>query len=151
MPFGVPLCKPCFWWLSSLHKAEILKFMQNIGHTSCYFSCARAGFAQPGKEKADVLLSLAIWGVVTEKRRIFRAAHQEDKRQWTQATVMEIHIIYKETHFFHYVGSWVSVAQRDGAGSPSPWRVKIQLDTCHDSIQLWAGGWSEDLQGSLPI
>lgn len=55
MPFSVPLCKPWFWWPSSLHKAKIWKLIQDIGHTGSYFLCAGAGFAQLGKEKGDVI------------------------------------------------------------------------------------------------
>ena len=43
------------------------------------------------------------------------------------------------------------MAQRGGGESLSPWRAKIQLDRCLTNlIQLWAGGWSEDPQRSLP-
>jgi len=30
--------------------------MQDIGHTSSYFLCSGAEFAQPGKEKGDVIV-----------------------------------------------------------------------------------------------
>lgn len=66
-----------------------------------------------------------------------------------KSQVMEIHVIYKGT-LFGFFASYMAVAQRDDERSPSPWRIKIQLDRCQTNlIQLWTGGWNEDLQRSL--
>lgn len=80
MPFSVPLHELCFWWPSSLHTAEVQKFMQDIGHTSSYFLCAGPGFAQPGKEKGDVITGFGCLRGGYREETDFSEVHSKKRR-----------------------------------------------------------------------